>query len=61
MTQNDIDYASRVFTERAVHILKNHIKKIIMYGSCARSNYLFNRIYKPILVFVSVFSYIDDI
>lgn len=39
MTQNDIDYASRVFTERASNILKEHIKKIIMYGSCARGDY----------------------
>ena len=28
MTQKDIDYASRVFTERAARILKNHIKKL---------------------------------
>ena len=39
MTQNDIEYASRVFTERAARILKNHIKKIIMYGSCARGDF----------------------
>lgn len=39
MTQKDIDYASRVFTERAARILKNHIKKIIMYGSCARGDF----------------------
>ena len=39
MTQRDIDYAGRVFTERAANILKNHIKKIIMYGSCARGDY----------------------
>ena len=39
MTQKDIDYASRVFTERASNILKNHIKKIIMYGSCARGDF----------------------
>lgn len=39
MTQKDIDYASRVFTERASKILKEHIKKIIMYGSCARGDY----------------------
>lgn len=39
MTQNDIDYASRVFTERVPGILKNHAKKIIMYGSCARGDY----------------------
>ena len=39
MTQNDIDYASRVFAEKVPGILKDHIKKIIMYGSCARGDY----------------------
>ena len=39
MTQNDIDYASRVFVEKVPEILKKHLKKIIMYGSCARGDF----------------------
>lgn len=39
MTQQDIDYASRVFIERVPNILREHAKKIIMYGSCARGDY----------------------
>jgi len=39
MTQRDIEYASRVFTDRASQILNKHIKKIIMYGSCARGDF----------------------
>ena len=39
LTKKDIDYASNIFVERVPKILQTHIKKIIMYGSCARGDY----------------------
>lgn len=39
VTQVDIDYARDLFTKKVMEIMKEHIIKIIMYGSCARGDY----------------------
>ncbi len=39
MTIKDIEYAKKVIAEKFPLILKKDVKKIIMYGSCARKDY----------------------
>ena len=39
MTQNDIDKACGILHNRIPQLLQEHVKKIIMYGSCARGDF----------------------
>lgn len=39
MTQQDIDYACGMMISRVPQLLNEHVKKIIMYGSCSRGDY----------------------
>ena len=39
MTQQDIDYACEMMKRRVPQLLNEHVKKIIMYGSCSRGDY----------------------
>lgn len=39
MTQNDINKTCGILNNRIPMLLKEHVKKIILYGSCARGDF----------------------
>jgi len=39
MTQNDIELVKKIISDRFPKIMKDQVKNIIMYGSCARGDY----------------------
>lgn len=42
MNGNDIEHAVDILKEKIPLNMKNHVKKIVIYGSCARGDYTEN-------------------